>query len=121
LCRLAFRARRDLKLIMRGGLHVTPALQKAFSSVIFVDTTSFTRTISRRMARLDGGKLTWIPIQTQYGEPLDDLLDHNAICMRAHARAMSRIDSREFLRRATTSDRNTEANKSSLLTNDRSI
>jgi hypothetical protein len=121
LCRLAFRAGRELKLVMRGGLHALPALRNAFSSVNLIDTTSFTRTVSRRMARLDGGKVSWIPVQTQYGEPLDDLLDHNAICMRAYLRALSRIEDQEFLRRATTKDRNTEANKSGLLNDERLI
>ncbi len=71
LCRLAARANRDLKLIIRGGLHSIPRLKEAFCSVSVIETTSFTKTFSRRRASLFGGRLVWETSLTKPGEPLD--------------------------------------------------
>lgn len=90
LCRLAARVDRDLKLIIRGGLHSIPRLKQEFSSVSVIETTSYTKTFSRRRASLSEGELVWNASTTTPGEPLDELFESNAIYVRKYVRGLNR-------------------------------
>lgn len=78
LCLLASMVRRDIQLVVRGGYNHLQELAKVFSKVVFIDTTSFIKTVKRQ--RLDwypGGKGNWRSARTPKLYPLDELLLHN--------------------------------------------
>jgi len=84
LVRLASEVGRDLQIILRGGYYYLSHISSAFSEVIFIDTSSFVKTMKRQ--RLDwssGEKKHWRSATTEKGEPLDELLQKNADTFRA--------------------------------------
>ena len=69
----------DLQIILRGGYYYLRQISQAFSDVVFIDTSSYMKTMKRR--RLDwtpGEKKHWRSAMTATGEPLDELLQKNA-------------------------------------------
>jgi hypothetical protein len=84
LVRLASEVGRDLQIVLRGGYYHLEQISAAFSEVVFIDTSSFMKTMKRR--RLDwtpGEKKHWRSARTEKGEPLDELLQKNVDTFRA--------------------------------------
>jgi hypothetical protein len=78
LVALAGAVPRPLQLVIRGGQVHLDELYNAFSEVVFIDTTSFMKTIYRkRFVRRASGKPDWQPATTQKAQSLDALLRHN--------------------------------------------
>jgi hypothetical protein len=78
LISLASTVPRKLQLITRGGYPYLSDLRRVFSEVVFVDTTSFMKTVYRQ--RLTFGiknEVRWVDSKTGDFEPLDELLEHN--------------------------------------------
>ncbi len=69
---------RPLTLIVRGGLSVLGQLRAEYEKVVFLDSTAFSRTRSRRRAECQGQpKIKWARNPTMPGECLNGLLTHN--------------------------------------------
>lgn len=84
LCSLAEDVKRPLTLVVRGGLDALPSLSSSFSSVVFIDTSVFMRTMKRRLAVREGNKgLAWRSSPTLPGASLNTLFLHNASEMQA--------------------------------------
>lgn len=78
LCELADQVGRPLTLVLRGGLNHARRLRSKFSHVVVIDTTSFRRTVNRRLGTpVSPGKVRWVPQQMEQGALLDDLFAHN--------------------------------------------
>jgi hypothetical protein len=73
---IALKVGRPLRLLVRGGVEVLPELCEAFAGVIFLETTTFLKTMMRYRA-VRGTPVYWWPSPTAVGEPLDDLYDGN--------------------------------------------
>jgi hypothetical protein len=75
---LAESVHRNLHLVMRGGYRHLEELHRAFSSLTFIDTSSFMRTVNRRRLIWGAGQIgKWHKDSTLLSEPLDNLLQHN--------------------------------------------
>ena len=74
---LASKIDRDLQLVVRGGYAYLHKLKRAFKDVVFIDTTSFVKTMMRQKIVLKGGKHDWISGRTAPNVMLDKLLVHN--------------------------------------------
>jgi hypothetical protein len=75
---LAEKVHRDLQLVVRGGYIYLKELTDAFNEVVFIDTTSFIKTVKRkRLDWIPGEKKHWRSSLTVKNSPLDDLLKHN--------------------------------------------
>jgi hypothetical protein len=75
---LARSARRPLQIVVRGRRQFLPALAHRFESVVYLDTTSFLKTASRRLLDWEPGRpCRWPKCPTLHGEPLDGLLTAN--------------------------------------------
>lgn len=99
LAALAAAVSRPLQLVVRGGQVHLDELYNAFSEVIFIDTTSFIKTINRqKFVRRASGKPDWHPATTQKAQSLDGLLQHNA---EAFATMISGMAANKSARRAT--------------------
>lgn len=80
LAALAAAVPRRLQLVVRGGSVHLRTLCEAFSEVVFVDTTSFMKSVYRQKHEKPfGGKMDWLASGTPKDEPIDDLLDHNVL------------------------------------------
>lgn len=78
LARLAQDVGRPLRLMVRGGRAVRSLLIRAFDSVTVLDTTAYVKTMQRQRAEIrPGGDLGWFGVRTGFGQPLDELLEHN--------------------------------------------
>lgn len=78
LIKLARTVNRDLRLVIRGGQKYIGPLYEAFSELIFLDTTTFMKTVNRRALNWQPGKvLTDYKIETKRKEPLDFLMRRN--------------------------------------------
>lgn len=88
LARLADNAGRELDIVVYGRPDVIPALRKHFRKVLFIETTSFMKTIKRQRAiRVDNDKLAWTPAPTEVGECIDPLFAQNLYEREAYVRA----------------------------------
>ena len=84
LAELASRVPHPLQLVVRGAFDRLHQLRKSFAQVIFLDTSSFMKTMMRQQATLrSGGRLTWSAAPTLTDEPLDCLLTHNIASVEA--------------------------------------
>ena len=84
LCALADRVGRPLALVIRGGGRKLGVLRRHFANVSLIETEAFSRTIRRRRAYLtESGRLRWAKFPTPKGVPIDDLLAHNVVLVRA--------------------------------------
>jgi hypothetical protein len=84
LCALADRVGRPLALVIRGGGRKLGELRSHFANVSLIETEAFSRTIRRRRAYLaESGRLKWAKFPTPKGAPIDDLLAHNVVLVRA--------------------------------------
>jgi hypothetical protein len=84
LCALADRVGRPLVLVIRGGGRKLGELRSHFANVSLIETEAFSRTIRRRRAYLaESGRLKWAKFPTPKGAPIDDLLAHNVVLVRA--------------------------------------
>lgn len=93
LIQLAENLGRPLRLIVRGGVQVLPALSQTFSSVTLIDSRPFFKTVRRQRAVLVDGRLRWQKAPTEPGAPLDELLQYNiAIIERALAEPIAVTD-----------------------------
>lgn len=73
---------RDLNLVIKGGKRYIQNLHNAFSNVVFLDSTSFMRSVKRRaMIWQPGDKITYRKHKTEKNEPLDFLLERNVRTM----------------------------------------
>jgi hypothetical protein len=78
LARVAAAVGRPLHLVLRGGMDVLPILDAAFASVTTLDTSAFMKAMMRQRAMFDdSGNLTWMPVMTAAGAPLDQLFAEN--------------------------------------------
>jgi Domain of unknown function (DUF4417) len=78
LVELGIAVPRHMQLITRGGYAYLPILRSAFSNVVFIDSTSFMKTIKRKKLVLEPGKQPrWIDARTRPREHLDALLQEN--------------------------------------------
>lgn len=78
LIELADYAERDLQLVIKGGMEYVGQLRDAFPNLVFIDSTSFMKTIYRkRLNWRPGDKLTYSSKATQKDEFLDSLLSDN--------------------------------------------
>lgn len=79
LLQLAATVERPLQLIVRGGYKYLNELYKAFHQVVFIDTTSFMKTVNRQRFEWHPGRAgKWQSGFTLIGQPIDELLRHNA-------------------------------------------
>jgi hypothetical protein len=68
---------RDLRLIVRGD-RFNDVLSSSFSHVTFIDTSLYVKTMKRRkLVGRKGAPQKWEGVLTLFGQPLDDLLQHN--------------------------------------------
>ena len=75
---LARAAGRPLDIVIRGDPDLIPQLRKNFRRVIYVETTSFMKTVVRKRALRQGNaNLLWPSFPTARQAPLDGLLEHN--------------------------------------------
>jgi len=84
LIRLANEVGRNLQIVLRGGYLYLKEISEAFTEVVFIDTTSYVKTMKRK--RLDwkpGQRKHWRSAKTQNGEPVDELLQENTEIFRA--------------------------------------
>jgi len=84
LIRLANEVNRNLQIVLRGGYLYLKEISEAFTEVVFIDTTSYVKTMKRK--RLDwkpGQKKHWRSAKTQNGEFVDELLQENTDIFRA--------------------------------------
>ena len=78
LANLAELAGRDLDIIVYGNPVVIPELRKSFRKVVYIETTSFMKSIKRQRAvRENNHSLTWAAAPTGIGEAIDPLFAHN--------------------------------------------
>jgi hypothetical protein len=78
LVKLAETVDRDLRLVIRGGQKYVGRLYRGFSELVFLDSTTFLKTVFRRALNWRPGEiLTDSRIKTKKGEPLDFLLRRN--------------------------------------------
>ena len=78
LAQMARTVGRPLRLIVRGGHDVLPILAGSFQEVSIIETSIYIKTMKRRRAVVRGpGLVTWKPVLTLTGEPLDCLLSEN--------------------------------------------
>lgn len=80
LVALAATVTRPLQLVVRGGsVHLTN-LCEAFREVVFVDTTSFMKSVNRqKCVKRFGRKMDWLSAGTPKSHPIDSLLEHNVL------------------------------------------
>ena len=89
LADLADGAGRDLDIVVRGDPKVIPFLRTKFRKVIYIETTSFMKTIKRRRAnRITSSELGWQSAPTEVNESIDSLFTHNFFEQRALLRAL---------------------------------
>jgi len=89
LIALAAAVPRPLQLVVRGGQIHLHELYRAFNAVVFIDTTSFIKTMNRqRFVWRNGEKADWQPAATPTAYPLDAMLEHN---VRAFAQVIEGI------------------------------
>lgn len=80
---------RPLDIIVRGDPKVVPILHQSFRNVVYIETTSFLKTIQRQRAiRITNSTLCWQPHPLHHGAPLDELLAHNQREQLEYLRAM---------------------------------
>ncbi len=78
LASLAEGAGRDLDIIVYGTPDVIPALRRSFRKVVYIETTSFMKSIKRQRAvRKNNDALAWAIAPTKVGEVIDPLFAHN--------------------------------------------
>jgi hypothetical protein len=78
LIKLAEIVGRDLRLVIRGGQKYVGQLYRVFSGLVFLDSTTFMKTIKRRSLNWQPGDvLTDYKSKTKINEPLDFLLQKN--------------------------------------------
>lgn len=78
LAKLANGAGRELDIIVYGKPDVIPILKRSFRKVIYIDTTSFMKSVKRQRAvRNSNDELVWIQAPTEVGEMIDPLFEHN--------------------------------------------
>lgn len=78
LLKLAAAAPRELQLVIEGGCRYLNELKEAFHEVVFIDTTSYVKTMQRQKIICDPGKPdVWVTSHTPFGKPIDALLQHN--------------------------------------------
>jgi hypothetical protein len=78
LMQLGATVRRPLQIVIRGGYKYLNMLHKAFNEVVFVDTSSFMKTVNRQRFEWYPGRIgKWQSRFTLIGQPIDDLLQHN--------------------------------------------
>ena len=79
---LAEGAGRDLDIIVYGKPDVIPTLRESFRNVVYIETTSFMKSIKRQRAvRKINDALAWAPAPTRVDEVIDPLFAHN-LCER---------------------------------------
>lgn len=75
---LAFAVPHRLVLVTRGGYPYLSTLRTAFSEVVFIDSTTFMKTVNRKKLVQERDKrFRWIDCKTGPREPLDKLLQEN--------------------------------------------
>jgi len=78
LIELADYVGRDLQLVIKGGLEHVGCLHDKFPNLVFLDSSSFIKTVYRkRLNWQPGDKLTCSPKATKKGELLDSLMNEN--------------------------------------------
>jgi hypothetical protein len=78
LIKLARIVGRDLRLVIRGGQKYVAPLNRAFSDLVFLDSTTFMKTVYRRALNWHPGDvLTDYKSKTKKNEPLDFLFQRN--------------------------------------------
>ncbi|MFY9855780.1 MAG: hypothetical protein WAK26_18065, partial [Terracidiphilus sp.] len=69
---------RPLRLVVRGGVTILPQLVGVFEHVVFLETSTFLKTMQRKAAFIDpSNRIRWRHAPTGGDEPLDGLLDRN--------------------------------------------
>ena len=78
LLKLAAAVPRELQLVIEGGCKYLNELKEAFHEVVFIDTTSYMKTMQRQKLICSPGKRDrWVAFPTPVGKPIDALLQHN--------------------------------------------
>ena len=78
LAKLADGAGRELDIIIHGKPDVIPTLRQSFRKVVYIETTSFMKSIKRQRAvRENNAALAWTSAPTNVGEVIDSLFTHN--------------------------------------------
>lgn len=82
LGKIARGAGRPLTLIVRSGLEALEALSDVYESVVFLETSSFMKSMNRQLAVPQGNRwVRWEAAPTLPDEKLDDLFERNAETM----------------------------------------
>lgn len=80
LLELAGTASRDLQLIVEGGSNYLSDLNEGFHEVVFIDTTSHTKSFYRQRLVSTPANLTKsVANPLPFGDPIDGLFQHNAV------------------------------------------
>jgi hypothetical protein len=115
LIRLAKDVSRPIGIVLRGK-SAAPILSAAFSSIVVVETDSFTKTLRRQRAvRQDTGRLDWVANHTERKELLDDLLQHNITAVQVETQDRLAPISPPSLHSATANNRDDQTRQRSLL------
>lgn len=68
----------QLHLLVVGGRQYRAEVRAGFAAFTFIDSAPFSNTVYRQRCRTPNGQLAWESSPTDPGEPLDELLAHNA-------------------------------------------
>lgn len=78
LSSIAEKCSRPLDIIVRGDPEIIPILRQSFRHVIYIETTSFLKTVQRQRAiRMSNAGLSWRSHTLSPETALDELLAHN--------------------------------------------
>lgn len=90
LARLAKAVKRPLHLVVRGGGRSgLKCLHRAFAGVTLIDTNLHMKTHHRRYVQhVTNGRAIWNSTSTEPNEPLDELLEHNWLLVKAAHREL---------------------------------
>jgi Domain of unknown function (DUF4417) len=100
LSEIARVTQRPLDIIVRGDPRVVPPLSEYFRRVIYIETTSFLKTVNRQRAvRLSNAELDWIEDPMPKGSCLSGLYCHNFLEQK-HLLTQMFAESSNYLRAA---------------------
>lgn len=69
---------RSLGLVFRGHGELLSSFAQAFKNVVYIDTTSFMKSVNRqRLTPLGNDRFEWRPSPTEQWEPIDELFEAN--------------------------------------------
>lgn len=78
LIRIASEVKRNIQLVIRGGYKYLNELHKAFPNLVYIDTTSFIKSVKRQaLIWQDENNFQWVSAASPEMENIDELLSFN--------------------------------------------